>query len=267
MHALIKSVDLWILFFALSPLWGGGATFISNAIQIYDALAETYRPEEILLNSTTSLFERVEHRNEQAHRDAELTISLMGAGSGVGRILVGVIEAGILQPYRLSATILLPIPALLMAGSNLLPFILPSDSPAMPVPFVLNALAYGSSWAVVLLSVKQMIGLDIAQFYMFLLLAGASTIVWSRLFLAPHYDDELHRQGAKPGRCVGIDCVSVSLYVMAIASGVSFVLGIIVHWRWMRRNGLGYFSRLPLPKNIVKPCLEVVEDEENLPEN
>jgi hypothetical protein len=312
-RALYSSCDLWLLFFAVSAIWGGGATFISNTIQMYDALAETHLnnnssslipppakypnlttttisgnfflpgtnnfdllasvPETAptcfdsaaLLSSISSTLQTVHSpKDTKMSRDASLTVSLMGAGSGIGRILVGVIEATILQPKRMSASILLPIPALLMAASCLIPFVLRPNSPALPAPFVLNALAYGSSWAVVLLSMRQMVAVDTAQFYMFLFLSGASSLIFGRVFLGPYYDEELNKQHAKPGQCVGIECISVSLYVMAIASGMSFLFSLVVHWRWMKRNGLGFFQSLPLPNEIDRVREEVGVIEQNV---
>merc|ERR1712000_250621 len=96
-----------------------------------------------------------ENKQQKSSKAASLTISLMGIGSALGRIIVGLIDEKFLSVRRISITILFPICPGLMVLSFLLPFVIPSDSPFLWFPFFLNSLAFGGSWAVVLLSMRQ----------------------------------------------------------------------------------------------------------------
>ncbi len=200
-------------------------------------------------SSSSFLTDAAAAPSKTTSKAASLTVSLMGVGSALGRILIGLLDQAVLAPRRLSVTILLPLSAILMVISYLIPFIMPWDSPLLWFPFFLNAASYGASWAVVLLSMRQMYAVDTSQNYMFLFLSGASSLFFGRALFGPLYDHERERQHAKEGHCLGIDCVSGSFLIFAGACGISFLLSILVHYRWMKRNGLTFFQSLPEQKS------------------
>ena len=246
---LCTSADLWLLFFSVAAVWGSGSTVIANVIQLFDALAGDHargsQQQRIIMmqpSQSTSVAASVSGGN----RPASLCVAVMGVGSAVGRIVAGSLDGALLTPHRLSTTVLLPLPPLIMALASVLALAVDGCGAVWVfLPFFLNSFAYGSSWAITLLVVRQMFSVDTGQHYMFLFVSGASSVVFGRAVLGPSYDRELQRQHAPPGQCIGVACVDVVFWTIAAACTCSTLLSVAVHLRWMRRNGLRALQSLP----------------------
>ena len=217
----VRTWDCWLFWLALTGISSTGGTLVAAAYQMFASLSKGQ------LDSSAPT----------------LNIGLIGIGGALGRILIGLFEETFLTPRRYPASIIFPIPPLpALLGLVLMPFVPPT---ALWFPFFLVSCGYGMSWALLLLNARQMFSVDVAQNYLFIFSAGLPTVALQRGVLGPWYDAATERQGAAPGKCLGIECVSLPIIVMAGMCLVGVLLSFWVHVRWMRRNGLGMVETVP----------------------
>lgn len=219
----IKTWDCWLFWLALAGISSTGGTLVAAAYQLFESLAKHE------LNSSA----------------ATLNIGLMGIGGAFGRIVIGWVDLFFLTPRRYSASMILPIPSFVaLLGLILMPLVSP---PALWLPFFLVSCGYGMSWAALLLNARQMFSVDVAQNYLFIFSAGLPTVALQRGVIGPWYDRATREQDAAPGKCLGLECVSLPIAVMGAVCFVGILLSWWVHVRWMRRNGFsGVFDKVAL---------------------
>jgi hypothetical protein len=210
----IRTPDLWLFWLAMIGILSTGATVQQNCEQIYHALGGPTAPAQ----------------------GGTLAVSMVGVGSALGRVFIGVMDNKVLLPRRITATVLLPLPPLLAGLGSLLLFAMPTS--AMWLPIAMVSTAYGANWATLLLAVRQVYAVDVSQHYLFLYSAGLASVAVGVGMFGPWYDRTSREQHAAPGKCYGADCVTLPVLVMAGLCAFSVVMAVVFHLRWVRRNGL-----------------------------
>jgi hypothetical protein len=112
------------------------------------------------------------------------------------------------------------------------------------LPFVINALAYGGSWAVVLLVVRVMLKVDIALIYTLLFQGGCFSLVIARGVLGSDMNEgTCNSKGGK-------HCLLRTNIVTLVGLCVSLFCSVLLHVRFQKRNGLSPLEALPLPVQL-----------------
>ena len=161
-------------------------------------------------------------------------VTVAAIGSALGRIATGVAEQRL---AHLSVTVLLHVPCVVTAVAMLLFALIPAGHVgALAVPFFLQPLAYGATWAIAILCTRMMFPVDVGKHYGVVFGAGMVGIGgFNRGLFGSWYDSEARRLGSFP-HCASPDCIRGPCLVLAAVNLVAAALAILMHVRWLRRN-------------------------------
>ncbi|EKF33405.1 hypothetical protein MOQ_002732 [Trypanosoma cruzi marinkellei] len=159
-----------------------------------------------------------------------LLVVITGVGSGLGRILLSVLEMmtqGRSAEERTPITFTLFVPSVLSVATLLLLLILPTN--ALPLPCFTIALVNGSAAAAVVIVLRTIFATDVAKHYNVCSFAGiAASLFMNRLVYGEWYTREANKQGGT--LCYGRQCVLMPI-IFALVTNVSGVLAAMyIHW-------------------------------------
>ncbi|MCO5585708.1 hypothetical protein L7F22_039644 [Adiantum nelumboides] len=196
-----RSVNFWLLVFAVFFSMGSGTTAFNNLRQIAEA---------------------------QGYENAEVLVSMCNIWNFVGHLVGGYLSEVSTRNCGHPRSLLLAVAQVIMATGHIL------FATALPgtiyVAVFLVAACYGVEWAVFPAAVSELFGLqNFGILYNVVTIANpAGSLIYSTFITGPVYDRQAREQGSST--CEGTICFETTFFVMAavcvIGSSLSIALAI-----------------------------------------
>ncbi|EAN96928.1 hypothetical protein C3747_68g166 [Trypanosoma cruzi] len=159
-----------------------------------------------------------------------LLVVITGVGSGLGRILLSVLEMmtqGRSAEERTPITFTLFVPSVLSVATLLLLLILPTN--ALPLPCFTIALVNGSAAAAIVIVLRTIFATDVAKHYNVCSFAGiAASLLMNRLVYGEWYTREADKQGGT--LCYGRQCVLMPIIFSLVTNISGVIAAMYIHW-------------------------------------
>lgn len=218
-HSLWENMhhrDLWMLWFVCFAAWSTMTLVFSNSGQIYQSLAVD--KFSLVINS--------------------VYVSLLGTGSALGRIAVGLVLP-ILQQRHIPLTFLLLFAPIFNVGGLLMFLVAPLS--LLFLPFCLIGLATGVSWGITVLVITNLFEPNnCGKHYSMLYTAGMlSPLVFDTGMFGPIYDyysAQQHR--TEDHTCHGVVCIYIPLIVCTAINFIAVFVGYFFMIRTETRRGI-----------------------------
>lgn len=212
----LRHREMWVFWFICFASWGAMTLVSSNSSQIYQALAY----EQFTMTGNT------------------VYVSLYGAASAVGRVLVGAALPAMERRHIPVASFLVAAPVMNLIGLPLFLFVSPS---MLFVPFFIVGFATGVSWGSTVLVVTAFFKtFNCGKHYSWLYTAGMlSPFAFNVLFFGPIYDRHSVDQGRlEDHSCKGTVCVATALLVCLAVNAAAVPCAVYFVRRTARLGGM-----------------------------
>lgn len=212
----IRSINFWLLFFAMVCGMGSGLATINNMSQLGQSLGYTV--------TETKTF-----------------VSLWSIWNFLGRFGAGYTSDFLLHSYGWARPLLMAITLLIMSGGHIV--IASGFSGNLYVGSVLVGICYGSQWGLMPTITSEIFGLE-HMGTIFNTIAIASPLgsyIFSVRVIGYIYDREA---AGKHGSCSGTHCFVVSFLVMAAVAFLGFLVAAALFFRTRRFYRLAFQRRV-----------------------
>ncbi|KEG07399.1 hypothetical protein DQ04_09911000 [Trypanosoma grayi] len=204
----LRTFRFWALLWTMFCLFGAQIIVIGNARFLFGALAGNALDEAFVA----------------------LLVVIMGVGSGVGRILLSILEMVTQNRSaedRIPITFALFVPTGLTVATIALLLLLPRN--ALPLPCFTMALANGCSAAAIVIVVRTIYAADVAKHYNCCMITGiAASVLMNRLLYGEWYTHQAAKRGSAV--CFGKECVLMPLLVCFGMNLSAVFSSALIHW-------------------------------------